>query len=171
MPSIAESSIFDRSFWSNILFNMLPSWVIEDVRSRVSTPLGSSEDIFNVLFTQYNLIIYVIFFCCFLIIFSYLVIRLLKFIQNRSVFLQTHLPRTLGRFAVSKTLIAMIILSQFSILMNFYNIFNGLMFLYNNPIPADLGSICDSVRDMQMNVIEKPVEIPQVITQEHCNNH
>ena len=45
------------------------------------------------------------------------------------------------------------------------------MFLYNNPIPADLGSICDSVRDMQMNVIEKPVEIPQVITQEHCNNH
>lgn len=136
------------SNWWDIIVSFIPKDLTQDVIMRI--PSGASEGVhghYNLLFMKYNLLVYLMLGCLILLAFSYFLQFVLSLMQRNSNFLVEHTPKIigLGRFASSKWPNILIIILRFSIFMNYWTMFQGIYFMYENYIPIDTGPIYDTV--------------------------
>ena len=117
--------------------------MIQDIASRLPTSPNSGT--YHILFMQYNLIVYIM---CTMFVFTLLCIGLISLLtwtkNNREYLIEKVLPTLLTKFMPSKGIFdAMIFINKASLITYVWSFGYALHFLYINPIPGDLGMICD----------------------------
>ncbi len=146
----------DSEVWWSFLFRNLPEWVTQDLAQRVPTTPGPVFGHYNLLFLQYNLIVYLMVVIVIFVVVAYFNIGLLKLMRSYRTYLMDNFPKTIGRFASSHSLTILIKLYWISIFVNYWNIFQCILFMYTHFIPNDIGIICDTAI---MEPISPAVEI------------
>lgn len=131
-------------FW-DYLPKFLPDWMNQDIASRL--PSSPNNGTYHILFMQYNLFIYIL---CILFFFTLLCIGLISILtwtkNNREYLIEKVLPTFLAKFLPSKSVLdAIILINKVSLIIYAVSYSYGLYFLYINPIPGDLGMICDNL--------------------------
>lgn len=143
-PSETNSDSTGSVFWDNIP-NYLPDWMVQDIASRL--PSSSNNGTYHILFTQYNLFVYIL---CVMFIFTILTILLISILtwikNNREYLIENLLPTFIAKFLPSKSVFeAIILVNKVSLTLYAVSYAYGLYFLYRNPIPGDLGMVCDKL--------------------------
>lgn len=141
IPSPNEQE--DGSLMWDILLKILPDWMKEDIASRL--PSYPNTGTYHILFMQYNIFVYIMclafLFMCFCIGLIYM-LTCIK--NNREYIIEKVLPTFIGKLVPSKSVLgAMITVNKASLLLYVVSFGFGLFFLYINPLPADLGTVCD----------------------------
>lgn len=101
-------------FWHHV-----PDFIRQSLAVRIPAVSGPINGQYNLLFLQYNLMVYLMALSVVFIALGYFIIIILKTIRSKREFLQTHIPRTLGRVAASNWLNIAIKINQFGILLHY----------------------------------------------------
>ena len=128
---------------SNIFFDYLPHWMKEDIAMRVPSSTLYSSGEYNLLFTKYNLCVYLMVVSLFMIIFRLALIWLFSAMKNNHEFISTHFSKILGKFASSKWININILFLQLGVVMFILVVVQCVLFMYANFIPSELGAFCD----------------------------
>ena len=142
--SVNEVENSGSLFWEN-LSKILPEWMNRDIASRLPSSPDLNMGTYHILFTQHNIIVYIMVIAFVFIIIDIALIYVLTYIKNsREYLIEEVLPKFFKKFLPSKEQLGLIILVNKGAFMLFVIVFSiSLHFLYINPIPADLGMICD----------------------------
>ena len=119
--------------------------IIDDISSRISSAGINSTGTYNILFMQYNLMVYIMLICILGILFGMLVLSVSIPLKKNTEYLSHRFPKTIGKFASSRYLDIIILFNQLGIMFTFFVLIKCVLFLYYNHIPADLGVMCDTI--------------------------
>ena len=127
----------------DLFIEILPEWIKEDIASRL--PSCPNTGTYHILFMQYNIFVYLMSAAFLFFWFFVALIYILTWIKNnRAYFIEKVLPTFLSKLVPSKSVLgAMIIVNKVSLMLYVIAFGFALCFLYTNPLPADLGIICD----------------------------
>lgn len=129
------------------LYNhMFPFWIQQDLRVRVLQPLSKIEGDVSVLFAQYNYMIYMLLYIVILIIITICFCVIVYYTAIYREQLCNKVKISLGKYIINwiaKNSKALILFNVIGILTNLFAAYNGLSYLVENYIPANLGTFCD----------------------------
>lgn len=116
----------------------------QDLIARIPHTLDNAEGTYQVLFMQYNLLVYLMYFAVFFLVLSLLIICVFLLLLNYHSYLVLHYPKTLGRLAEKKQFITLTIYGNaFGAFLNLCLLVQAITYLKSNYLPHNLGYICD----------------------------
>ena len=131
---------------------MFPFWIQQDLRVRVPQPLSKIEGDVSVLFAQYNYMIYMLLYIVILIIITICFCVIVYYTAIYREQLCNKVKISLGKYIINwiaKNSKALILFNVIGILTNLFAAYNGLSYLVENYIPANLGTFCDLMLEVK----------------------
>lgn len=126
------------------VFTIVPRWMQLHIDGRISPTLGVNSGTYELLFTQYNLLVYLLCIALFIIVLATLLLWILTRISAARDKLTSRFPKVMGWLFNATALKVMIMLNWAGLLINFAVVLQIVYFMYTHSFPGDLGVICDN---------------------------